>query len=94
MNGRIAPVNWMATSCPSIAFNASIIYFALKEIFKSSPVTSIASTSSSTFPTSGEFEEISMTLPSSAEKRTILFRSSRARSEACQLLEEDDDHLP
>src|SRR5699024_12145841 len=36
-NGRIAPVKAIFTSSLSMAFNASIMYFELNEIFNSSP---------------------------------------------------------
>lgn len=81
-NGLIAPVKLIRMSAPSSTFSASIIYFGLNEIFNSSPSIWSAITASTTFPISGEFDEISSESAGLAESFTTLLRPSLANKEA------------
>lgn len=81
INGFIVPKNSTSTSSLSIAFNASIIYFELNEIFKLPPSTSVAVTSSFTVPISGDVDDNSTTSFPVLNLIT-LFPPSRASNDA------------
>ena len=81
MNGFIVPKNSISTSSLSMAFNASIMYLELNEIFKFPPSTLVAFTSSLTVPISGDVEDNSTTSFPVLNLMT-LFPPSRANNDA------------